>query len=173
MVEATGGVIEMIEAKLSERLLRTSLTSGARHSTSSGVLATAFGLLSGGSGQPNRVIAEDPDGSPARGDYFTVMNTIPHATHRYVGMQVSHVHWFSTVRKWLVSMYGDGGGDGGRNGGEKKKEQQGGRAGRRRKRRNMPQETKEKRKIPEETTVAVLKYCLRVRRFLLCVFYLL
>ena len=98
VLNATGGVIEMVEAKLTEHLIQTTLRSGTRHSSTS-VLATAFGLLSGG--QPDIVAAEDQDGTPGR-EFFTVLNTVPHETHRYLGMQVSHVHWFSTIRTWLT-----------------------------------------------------------------------
>ena len=102
ILEETGGVVEMVEAKLSESLVRTRLRSGARHASSS-VLSTAFGLLSG-TQTMDATYAEDPDGTTGR-EFFTVLNTIPHETHRYVGTQVSHVHWFSTVRKWLKEMY--------------------------------------------------------------------
>lgn len=150
ILEATGGVIEMIEAKYAERMLQTTLISGNRHS-SDGVLATAFGLLSGGNVQKDYVMAVDPDGSTGRGNFFTVLNTIPHETHRYVGMQVSHVHWFSTVRKWLTSMYS--GIDGGSGSSIVKEEM---------KKNETATNDQRINKIPKETTVALLKYCLRV-----------
>ena len=50
----------------------------------------------------------EPDGTPAR-DFFTVLNTVPSATHDYSVDQLTNVHTFSVLYGWLLSLYGSGG----------------------------------------------------------------
>ena len=96
---AVPGIIEAIEAKLRAHLLRTSLLSGARHSTS-GVLAR-LGILGT---EPDLVPSSNPNGTAAR-TFFTVLSTVPEETHRYRARQITHVHWFSLLRAWIIALY--------------------------------------------------------------------